>query len=323
MYNADVKTYKAGSDLLVNRRVKIEGGTVTNPPEVVYAGAGEQHIGVTMMAASDGDMVSVRPINMEGTYHVSAADTFAVGATLYGAASGQISDTSSGTAIGIAIVACTAGDQVVEMQQFAILSTTAATVSIADAGGFTSETTVEAALQEIYQDILSVQQFINVPLLGLREASAFDVGAITANGGVLASDTTPVLEAINGATDGCQRVNWVAGNADQVIFQIALPPDLDTSADIVLHARIASASTTDAVGFTVDSFFNEGDTKVVDTSETNQTATYAEKITTIAASDVPSGAQTLTVGLTPVTHATDALYLTALWIEYTAALRTS
>lgn len=157
--------------------------------------------------------------------------------------------------------------------------------------------------------------FIPVSLMALREATNFDVSNIAANGGLLASDTTPVLDAINDATDGCQRVTWASSNNDQVVFQVPLPPDLDTDKDIVLHFRIKSAGTTNAVGFTVDSFFNEGDTKVVDTSETNQTATWAEKIATIAAADVPAGAQTLTVGLTPVAHTTDALYLSAVWAE--------
>ncbi len=159
--------------------------------------------------------------------------------------------------------------------------------------------------------------FIPVPLMSLKETTNLDVSNIAANGGVLASDTTPILEAIDAATDGCQRINWVGGNADQVTFQAALPPDFDYSNDLVLHSRIASAGTTDAVGFTLASYFNEADTAVADTSETNQTATYAEKICTIAAADIPSGAQTLTCGLTPVAHATNAMYLTALWFEYT------
>ncbi len=199
----------------------------------------------------------------------------------------------------------------------------ASAISGADAGGFTDETELEAMTQEIYQHLLSAQKFIPVSLMQLREATNFDVGAITANGGVLASDTTPVLEGIDDATDGCQRLVWVASNNDQVIFQTPLPPDIDVTADLVLHTRIASGGTTDAVGFTVDSFFNEGDTKVTDTSETNQTATVAEKITTIAADDIPAGEQTLTVGLTPVAHTTDTMNLIAAWLEYTPLLLTS
>lgn len=195
--------------------------------------------------------------------------------------------------------------------------------SLIDAGAFTAATTVEAAIAELYQHLFSVQSFIPIPLMTLRETTAMDVGDITANGGLLASDTTPVLSAINDGTDGCQRLTWASSNNDQVVFQIPLPPDLDDTADLVLHARIASGGTTNAVGFTLSSFFNEGDTAVADTTGTNQTATYAEVTATIAAADVPAGAQTLTVGLTPVAHTSDTLNLTALWLEYKKKLLTA
>jgi hypothetical protein len=199
----------------------------------------------------------------------------------------------------------------------------ASAVSIADVGMFTSAAEVEAALQELYQNAISVQGFVPIKLTDLREVGTMAVGNIAAACGVLGSDTTPLLKPINGATDGCQNVEWVETGVDPVMFQVALPPDLDDDADLVIHHRIKSAGTTDAVGFTVDSWFNEGDTKVTDTSETNQTATWAEKITTIAAADVPAGAQTLTVSLTPVAHTTDHLYLSALWLEYKTKIKTS
>jgi hypothetical protein len=313
----------AGEDLARKTRVKIESGTTTTPPEVVYADAGEQAIGVVEAAVDDGDLVSVKLTTWGGTLEGVAAGAFSVGATLYAAADGEIDDTSSGSAIGIALEAALADQDIVEYMPFGVLSTTAATVSIADSGGFTSATTVEAALAEIYQDLLSTQRFIPLPLDNFKETTNFDVGAIAANGGVLASDTTPVRDAINAATDGCQRLLWAASNNDQVTTQTPLPPDLDVTADLVLHARIASGGTTDAVGFTVDSFFNEGDTKVVDTSGTNQTTTYAEKTATIGAADVPAGAQTLTIGLTPVAHTTDTLAMSAAWLEYTRSILTS
>lgn len=199
----------------------------------------------------------------------------------------------------------------------------AANVSIADASSYWVGTDAEAVLDEIGQHIVSAQKFIPIALHSLRETTNFDVGNAAANGGILASDTTPVLDAINAATDGCQRLLWAASNNDQVTLQIPLPPDFDPANDLVLHMRIVSGGTTDAVGFTVDSFFNEGDTKVVDTSGTNQTTTYAEVIATIAAADIPAGAQTITIGLTPVAHTTDTLALSALWLEYTGTLLTS
>jgi hypothetical protein len=199
----------------------------------------------------------------------------------------------------------------------------AALVGIEDAGAFTAAADVEAALAEIYQHIKTAQAHISIPLATLREATAFDVGDIAGIGGLLASDTTPVLSAINDATDGCQRVQWASSNNDQVIFQFAVPPDLDDTADLLLYTRIASGGTTDAVGFTVGTYFDEGDTAVADTSATNQTTTYANALTTIAAADVPAGAKTCTVGLTPVAHTSDAMNLTGIWLLYKRKILTS
>lgn len=323
MFNEGIRTFTANGALTAHMRVKLTAGSATTPPQVEAAGAGEQHMGITEYAAADGALVAVKLRTYPGTHEGIAADSFAVGATLYGAASGKISDSSSGTAIGMAIGAAGNDGDVVEFIDFTVISTTAATVSIADAGTFTAQTTVEAALQEIYQSLISVQGFVPISLMSLREAATMAVANAAGNGGVLASDTTPILQPINGATDGCQELVWAASNNDAVITQIALPPDLDDAADLVVHMRIRSGGTTDAVGFTVDSWFNEGDTKVVDTSETNQTNTWAEKIATIAAADVPAGAQTLTLSLTPVAHTTDNMQMSALWLEYKTKIKTA
>lgn len=184
-------------------------------------------------------------------------------------------------------------------------------------------TTIETAwLNDIDAAVYdAVVGFIPIPLHSLRETTNFDVSNIAANGGILASDTTPIMDAINVATDGCQRILWASSNNDQVVFQAPLPPYIDTTADLVIHMRIVSGGTTDAVGFTFASFFNEADTSVADTSGTNQTTTYAEVVATIAAADIPSGAQTLTCGLTPVAHTTDTLAMSSIWIEYTRVSR--
>jgi hypothetical protein len=253
---------------------------------------------------------------------VAVDSAIAVGTALYGAADGKLSDAASGSVQAYALETGE-DDAVIECLLWSIKSTTASTVTIADSGLFTDQSEVEAALQEIYQSLISVQGFVPLSLMQFREVGTMAVGNIVANGGVLASDTTPILQPINGATDGCQRISWAAENVDPIATTIALPPDLDDTADLVLHTRIASEGTTDPVGFTVDTWFNEGDTKVTDTSQTNQTATYAEKITTIAAADVPAGAQTMTISLTPVAHANDDMYLTAAWLEYKTKLRSS
>lgn len=220
--------------------------------------------------------------------------------------------------------------EIVDTQQAHVVTMAATTngngsslVGVEDASSYWTGTDAEAVLDEIGQHIVSAQKFIPISLHSLREATSFDVGNIAANGGILASDTTPVLDAINAATDGCQRILWASSDSQAVIFQTPLPPDLDVASNIVIHHRIVSGGTTDAVGFDVLSFFNEGDSFVADTSGTNQTTTYAEVTTTVAAADVPAGAQTLSVSLTPVSHTTDTMAMSAVWIEYTGLLRTA
>lgn len=325
MYNEGIRTFTAYGALTDKMRVKIKSASSTVPIQVEVAGAGEQHIGITEYAAADGAIVAVRLRTYPGTHEGVATEVLAVGATLYGAAAGGIKDTSDGTAIGIALEAATASGDIIEFMDFTVISTADTTISFADGNSLSAQTTVAAALDELFRNAITAQGFIPIPLTSLRECTAgLAVGAVTANGGVLASDTTPVLgPAVASPLDGCQVVSWAASNSDPILFQVPLPPDLNDAADVVIHMRIKSAGTSNAVGFTSAAYFNEGDTAVADTSETNQTATWAEKILTIGAADVPAGAQTLTCKLTPAAHTTDIMYMSAIWIEYTTTLKTA
>jgi len=139
---------------------------------------------------------------------------------------------------------------------------------------------------------------------------------------LLASDTTPILSTINGDTDGAFRVSWAAANVDPIGFQTPLPKDFDDSADLLIRIRSASESTNDTPVFSADTYFDEGDTKVSDDSDA-VSDTYADKTITIAAADIPTGARTVSVELTPGAHGTDALYVTAIWLEYKRKLLTS
>lgn len=160
--------------------------------------------------------------------------------------------------------------------------------------------------------------FIPVSLASVRELSSGSFINAAGNGGLLASDSTPILDTINGDTDGAWRINWASSNNDPVGFQVPLPPDLDASSDVEIHLRAAMESTTDTPVISADTYFNEGDTKVEDDS-TALDDSYTEKTITVAAADVPAGAQTMSVELTPGAHTTDALYITAIWVEYTRA----
>ena len=113
--NEGIRTFTAGEALVPNRRVKLKSGTVTTPPEVEYADAGEQHIGSTEIKSASGVAVTVRLRNQPGTRMVTAAGAFAVGATLYGAIDGKTDDAVSGSAIGVALEAATADGDIVEV----------------------------------------------------------------------------------------------------------------------------------------------------------------------------------------------------------------
>lgn len=291
MWNEGDLTFTAGEDLEAARRVKIESGTTTTPPEVVYADAGEDWIGVTRYAVSDGDKVVVRPKNFAGSYEIECLIDSAIahGATLYGADDGRVSDAVSGAPQGLSMAAAGADYEHIECFMWNLKGTTIP------------------------------EKMIPIPLTQLRESDATNIPAAAAHYGVLGQDSTPILDYANGDTDSALRLAWAASNSDPIVFQTPLPPDIDTGQDLTVHFRAAMAGTTDTPTIASDAYFNEGDTKVEDASAAVTGATYAEYTITIAAADIPSGAQTVTVELTPGAHTTDILYLTALWLEYLPA----
>jgi hypothetical protein len=324
-YNKSNFTVRAGAALEAKRRVKINSGTVTDPPQVVYAGAGEDAIGVTEYAVASGDLVTLRPLNDPGLHEIEAviASAIARGTVLYAGANGVVTDTATGSAVGVAFEAPAEDYQHIKVVAWSLKSTTAATVSVADSGSLITATTVEAALAEAFTHIQSIQHIIPIPLTSLRELTTNAIPASNTAQGILTADSTPALNTINGDTDGALRLSWVATNVDQVVFQVPLPPNLNTGANLVLHGRF-SCPGTNTINVHMSSWFNEGDTKVADTIATAVTvATYTEGTITIAHADIPSGAQTLTAKIYPGTHAEDALYCTALWLEYKGTTLTS
>jgi len=308
----------AGGDLAAHRRVKIDTSGTQSPIDVIYAGAGEACIGVTEHAASDGYPVAVKLMTWGGTMEIEAADTWDVGATIYGAADGKASDTSSGSAIGVAKTACATAAEIQEIVVSPVLSSTAATVSVADTGKFTDATTVEAALAEIYKDLLSAQSFIPIPLTSWMVGD----GTNTVSFGGPATASDPILDMTNGDTDSALRFSWAAAEVAPIITQVPLPPDFKTTADLVLHLRTAKSADANTVTIASDVYFNEGGDKIEDVTATIAQAA-GETTITIAAADIPAGAQSVTIELTPSAHAGDALYLYATWLEYSRSIRTS
>lgn len=196
----------------------------------------------------------------------------------------------------------------------------AADVAIADAGTFTSTTDVEEALQEIYQHILTAQGTVSFALPQFREVdSGGDVGNITANGGVLASDTTPIYRA---DANESAELAWEASNSDIVATDISLPKDFDGTANATLELLVASGAT-NAATFTVNTSW-DGGTQVVDTATDGAaSATFHSVTATIAAADIPDAPTCVTIQLVPAAHTTDAILLKAVRLIYKRKLLTS
>lgn len=150
---------------------------------------------------------------------------------------------------------------------------------------------------------------ILLSLNDFREATAGDVGAITANGGILASDTTP---ALSGTSTGIsQQISWVTGNVDQILCQMALPSDFDGRDDVLLDLWVSSG-TTDAATIAVTSSWDGGAT-VTDSADDAATlsATTHQIVCTISRDDIPDRASYVSIALVPPTHATNAIQLIA------------
>jgi hypothetical protein len=249
-----IKTFTAGEDLAAHRRVKIDSAASSaDPAEVIYADAGEDFIGVTEWSALDGELIAVKLCTGPGTFEVECTvdSAIALGTVLYGAADGKLSDASSGSAQGVNIEPGTiASTAVIEVVLWNVKATTAATVSIADTGAFTAAATVEAALAEIYQHLLSTQAIIPLPL-----------GAFTEQDGTALADFSNGTSNTPGwnAGDESFGIRWNnSGTPDPIATSFPIPPDLDATADVIVHVLAAKVGATigDAVTWLIEAFNN-------------------------------------------------------------------
>ncbi|KKM60035.1 hypothetical protein LCGC14_1545920 [marine sediment metagenome] len=316
-WNEGIKTFKAGEALAAKRRVKIETGTTTTPPEVVYADAGEDFIGVTEYAVADAAMVVVKMNTHPGTFEIECLVDSAIarGTVLYGGASGVVTDASSGTAQGIALEVGADGGHI-ECAMWNVKSTTAATVSLLDSGAFTAAATVEAAIAEIYQHLVSAQKTIPVPLGSVTQEDGTHLlkQAGTVAGIAQISDKEHVINI---------PINCSAG--DSLGFSVAVPQDLDETADVIVHVLVGKDADNDALTLDCEVYpVAAGDVANADIQDTAATAIVA------AVTDLPftcgfDGVLAAPGGLSVVlaqggTNDGDAVYIYAIWIEYTAKI---
>jgi hypothetical protein len=311
--NAGYRTFIAGEALPAHRHVKIDTNEATSPPTIVFADAGEQGVGFTETAAASGATVAVRLTTAPGTVEVEAADTWALGAVLYSANDGKVSDSSSGTAIGQAMAAATDAGDIIEMVPYVVASTAAGNVSVADTGTFTSTETVEAALAEIYQGLLTAQATIPVPL-----------GAITMEDGTVLTKQATTVAGIAQLADKEQviliPIDCSAG--ETLGFTVPVPQDLDDTADITVHVLAGKGGDLDTLTLDCEVFpCAVGDTAnadIQDTAAAAITAAASELVFTCGADGVLEAPGTLSVVLiVGGTNDGDAIYIYGAWVEYT------
>lgn len=204
----------------------------------------------------------------------------------------------------------------------------ASAVSVADAGGFTAQTEVEAALQEIYQHLKSAKGTINIPMPVITDAgvalAAFADGASTTPGFCVTAKGLGIRWN-NHATPGA------------VGTKVIIPPDMDVTANAVLHILAAKvgANVGDATKFTVIAYNNVkaaaydadsdfgGDTSAMTGDATTkhvQEVTLALALANLAA--YPAALE-LTIKPKDGTLGTDDVILLAAWIEYKKKLLTA
>jgi hypothetical protein len=314
--NSGLRTYTASGALGANIRVKLTSPSTTLPVQVEVAGLGEQHIGITEFAVASGDPVTVRLRTYPGTQEVVAADTFAVAAILYGAADGKVTDNSAGagSAIGQAMEACTGGGDVVEMVPYNVISTTAATVSIADSANHTLTATVEASLAELYVDAKSAQCIIPIPLSSLTLEDGTALTKFVSEGNPTCGFSQEANKEI------VLRFNNHATPADVAAFGIPLPADLNPGANIVVHWRAKMSGATDTPVLEHECYLGAGDTDCAGADdEIDGAATLTEYTATIAHADVGGSPEELTLIFGPKAGemGTDDLLVYSVWLEYT------
>ena len=159
-----------------------------------------------------------------------------------------------------------------------------------------------------------------LPLGQWRLLATNDIAAIAASGGILAKDTTPILERVNVATDKQQRIRWAATGVGEIaIGGIMAPPDLDISQPVAFKMYGAMGGATDHPSSTVSMFEGVGGTDLGGALPAmaggTTPAVYSLNIAAVTAGW--GSPKPWSFGFTPAAHGTDTLLVYAMWLEYT------
>jgi hypothetical protein len=189
-------------------------------------------------------------------------------------------------------------------------------------------TAVDAATTGLAAQVansVTAQACINIPLSGAILAAGTPMAAWADNAGASA----PGITLVNSEAYGLRWNNQ--GTQTAVWFGVVMPQDLDSSANVILHALGSKIGATvgDATTLTVTAFFqtvaalHDADADLGGVSSAlvgdATSKTVAELTLTLATANVPASPSVLSLSVKPTAAVlgTDDFVLHGLWLEYT------
>ncbi|MGE0227766.1 MAG: hypothetical protein AB7I38_11005 [Dehalococcoidia bacterium] len=177
--------------------------------------------------------------------------------------------------------------------------------------------TFDGANQRLY---IAERRSVVIPLSAFRELSSDDIPAVaiaSGGSGIMGKDATPNFEAVNGATDRAQQLQWAASNVDKISASLMLPVDCDGTRALGVELIAGKTGTMDTVALNVSAWFDRGDTEVTGTSANLANGTGAALAEVeLAAADVPDTPGQMTLVLYPGTHGNDTVELYGVRVNY-------
>jgi len=204
----------------------------------------------------------------------------------------------------------------------------ASAVSITDAGDFTAQTEAEAALQEIYQGLLTAKGVIQIPMPNITDAGV----ALAAF-----ADASDPLPGFCVTAEGL-GIRWNDhATPTAVAAKVIVPPDADITANMTLHILAAKVGATegDATKFTVVAYNNVvaalydadadfgGDTDAMGGATATKTVQHVTLTLALANLTAYPAAMEITLQPKDGTLGTDDVIMLAAWIEYKKKILTS
>lgn len=204
-YNEEpLLAFTAGAAIAQFLRVKLSAG------KLAVAGAEDEDIGTIEEASfADGDKVTVRTYNAEGSRKMVASAAITQFAKVYGAAGGKVSSTANGAPKGIALAAASGDGSIIEVLPMPALGLR---VDFGQATTVTASDTIATGLSEVVAVVASFDDnpgddpnYVSASIgdqAGTPAAGSFLLKTWKNTGG---TDPTPLA-----ATTFSKKVNWIA-----------------------------------------------------------------------------------------------------------------